>query len=125
VHFRERDEDLAFKGQRCRRCGAVQFPIQRVCESCFAKDDFEPARLADRRGRVLTYTFDYFFPTPEPPTIVTITEIDGARVHLQLVNATPEETRIGLPVELSFRRIHQVGGRPNYYWKATPVPQEA
>ena len=25
-----------------------------------------------------------------------------------------------MPVEFEFRRIHQVGGRPNYYWKATP-----
>lgn len=122
IHFRERDEDVAFKGQRCQRCGAVQFPIQRVCESCFAKDEFQKVRLSDRTGTVVTYTFDYFFPTPDPPTIVTITQVDGARIHLQLVNTTPEETRIGLPVEFELRRIHQAGGRPNYYWKATPLP---
>jgi uncharacterized OB-fold protein len=98
----------------------VQFPVQRVCESCFAKDDFEPYRLSDRDGRLVTYTFDYFFPTPEPPTVVGIVEIDGARVHMQLVNCSPEETKTGLPLEFEFRRIHQVGGRPNYYWKATP-----
>jgi 3-hydroxy-3-methylglutaryl CoA synthase/uncharacterized OB-fold protein len=122
IHFRERDEDLALVGQRCRRCGAAQFPRQRVCESCFAKDAFEPLRLSDKIGRVVTYTFDFFFPTPDPPTIVTVTEVEGARIHMQLVNALPQQTRIGLPVEFSFRRIHQVGGRPNYYWKATPVP---
>jgi uncharacterized OB-fold protein len=98
----------------------VQFPIQRVCETCFAKDEFELVRLAEKTGRVVTYTFDFFFPTPDPPTIVTITEIDGARVHLQLINTTPQQTKIGLPVEFTFRRIHEVGGRPNYYWKATP-----
>jgi 3-hydroxy-3-methylglutaryl CoA synthase len=122
IHWRERDEDLAFRGQRCRHCEHVQFPIQRVCETCFAKDDFELVRLSDRTGRVVTFTFDFFFPTPDPPTIVTITEIDGARVHLQLVNTTPKETRIGLPVEFVLRRIHQAGGRPNYYWKASPLP---
>src|SRR5436309_8160781 len=26
-----------------------------------------------------------------------------------------------LPVELTFRRIHEAGGTPNYYWKCTPV----
>ncbi|MEN8182151.1 MAG: zinc ribbon domain-containing protein [Myxococcota bacterium] len=124
IHFRERDEDVAFRGQQCRRCERVQFPIQRVCESCFAKDDFERVRLSDRSGHVVTYTFDFFFPTPDPPTIVTVTEVEGgARVHLQLVNATPEETRIGLPVEFVFRRIHTAGGRPNYYWKASPLPR--
>lgn len=125
VHFRERDDDLSLRGQKCRACGAVQFPAQRVCESCFAKDAFDGVRLSDRVGRVVTYTFDYFFPTPEPPTVVTVTEIDGARLHLQLVNCTPEQTRIGLPVELLFRRIHTAGGRPNYYWKGSPVEDGA
>jgi len=122
IHYRERDEDISLRGQRCRRCRAVQFPAQRVCETCFAKDDFEAVRLSDRVGQVVTYTFDYFFPTPDPPTIVTITDVDGARLHIQLANCTPEATRIGLPVEFVFRRIHTSGGRPNYYWKASPLP---
>jgi 3-hydroxy-3-methylglutaryl CoA synthase len=122
IHLRERDEELSFCGQKCRRCDAVQFPSQRVCETCFAKDDFERVRLSDRSGTVLTYTFDYFFPTPDPPTIVAVAEVAGARIHLQLVNSTPEETRLDMPVEFEFRRIHQAGGRPNYYWKATPCP---
>jgi 3-hydroxy-3-methylglutaryl CoA synthase len=120
IHYREREEDVAMKGQRCKRCGGLQFPIQRVCERCFAKDDFELVRLAERIGKVVTYTFDFFFPTPDPPTIVTITDVDGARIHLQLVDLAPEDVKIGLPVELVFRRIHQVGGRPNYYWKGVP-----
>ena len=121
IHFRERDEDLSFKGQQCRKCKALQFPCQRVCETCFALDDFNSVRFSDRIGKVVTYTFDFFFPTPDPPTIVTVTEIDGARIHLQLVNCKPEDTAIDMPVEFVFRRIHQGGGRPNYYWKCTPV----
>ena len=121
VHFRERDDDLSLRGQKCRQCSAVQFPAQRVCESCFTKDDFDSLRLSDRTGHVVTYTLDYFFPTPEPPTIVTITEVEGARIHLQLVNCSPEQVKIGLPVEFVFRRIHTGGGRPNYYWKGSPV----
>ncbi len=122
IHFRERDDDLSLRGQQCRACSAIQFPAQRVCETCFAKDDFESVRLSDRIGRLVTFTFDFFFPTPEPPTIVTVTEVDGARIHLQLVNCKPEDTKIGLPVEFVFRRIHQSGGRPNYFWKGSPVP---
>ena len=86
IHFRERDEDVSFKAQRCRACSTLQFPIQRVCETCFKKDDFELVRLSDRVGEVVTFTFDFFFPTPDPPTVVTICDIDGARVHIQLVN---------------------------------------
>jgi 3-hydroxy-3-methylglutaryl CoA synthase len=120
IHFREREDEIAFKAQKCGACGALQFPAQRVCESCYAKDDFEFVRLSDKIGAVVTFTFDFFFPTPDPPTIVSITDIDGARVHLQLVNITAEEVRPGMPVEFEFRRIHQVGGRPNYYWKGVP-----
>jgi 3-hydroxy-3-methylglutaryl CoA synthase/uncharacterized OB-fold protein len=123
VHFRERDEDLSLAGQRCRRCGALQFPRQRVCESCFAKDDFERAVLAGRRGRVVTFTLDFFFPAPEPPTAVAIVDVDGARLHMQLAELEPGQVRIGLPVEFRFRRIHEVGGRPNYHWKAVPAEE--
>ncbi|MFQ5416130.1 MAG: zinc ribbon domain-containing protein [Myxococcota bacterium] len=122
AHHRDRDEDIALRGQRCHSCDAIQFPAQRVCETCFRKDDFEPVRLSDRVGKVVTYTFDYFFPTPDPPTVVTVTDVDGARMHLQLVDCLPDETRIGLPVEFTFRRIHESGGRPNYYWKVRPLP---
>jgi uncharacterized OB-fold protein len=94
--------------------------MQRVCELCFAKDDFERVRLSDRAGKVVTWTFDHFYPAPDPPTIVAVVDVEGARVHLQLVNTRPEDVRLGLPVEFSFRKIHEVGGRPNYYWKATP-----
>jgi hydroxymethylglutaryl-CoA synthase len=123
VHFRERDDDVSLRGQKCRSCGKIQFPAQRICETCFAKDDFTRVRLSDKVGHVVTYTFDFFFPTPDPPTIVTVSEVEGARIHLQLVNCRPEDTRIGLPIEFEFRRIHQGGGRPNYYWKGTPLPE--
>ena len=121
VHFRERDSDIGFKAQKCRACGALQFPPQRVCESCFAKDDFELRRISDRTGRLVTWTLDYFYPTPEPPTAVGVVDIEGARVHMQLVNLAAEDLRSGLPLDFHFRCMHRVGGRPNYYWKAAPA----
>ncbi|MBY0401655.1 OB-fold domain-containing protein, partial [Myxococcota bacterium] len=122
ILFRERDDDLSFKGQQCQKCRAIQFPAQRVCETCFAKDQFEQVRLSDRTGRVVTYTFDFFYPTPNPPTIVTIVDVDGARIHLQVIEIKPDEMKIGQEIEFVFRRIHESGGRPNYYWKGIPKP---
>jgi 3-hydroxy-3-methylglutaryl CoA synthase/uncharacterized OB-fold protein len=120
IHFRERDDDIAFRGQVCQKCNSIQFPAQPVCETCFARDEFDPTRLADRWGRVVTYTFDYFFPTPDPPTVVSVVDIDGARVHIQVADCPPEEVEIGMELEFSFRRIHEAGGRPNYFWKGVP-----
>ncbi|MEE8310792.1 MAG: OB-fold domain-containing protein [Candidatus Binatia bacterium] len=122
VHYRDRDADIGFRGAQCRRCGQLHFPAQRVCYQCAAKDDFEPARLAGRGGRVMSYTFDYFFPTPEPPLVATMIEIDGGcRVWMQMADVSPDELRCDLPVEFVFRKIHETGGKPNYFWKCTPV----
>jgi hydroxymethylglutaryl-CoA synthase len=122
ILFRERDDDLSFLGQRCRGCKAIQFPAQRVCESCYSKDEFDSVRLSDRIGKVITYTFDFFYPNPNPPTIVTIVEVDGARIHLQIVDIAPEDLTLGQQIEFVFRRVHESGGRPNYYWKGIPKP---
>ena len=90
IHFRERDEDIAFMRPALHelRPGPVPEPA-RLRAAASRRTTSSRVRLSDRAGRVVTYTFDFFFPTPEPPTIVTITEVDGARVHLQLANARP------------------------------------
>jgi len=122
VHYRDRDEDISFRGHKCRRCGTMQFPFQRVCFQCFAKDELEPVRLSDRHGKLMSFTFDFFAGSPDPPLIVTMTEIDGgARVSMQMTDASPREVKLDLPVEFTFRKIHEYGGTPNYFWKCTPV----
>lgn len=122
AHWRDRDEDISFKAQRCNRCGTEQFPFQRICYRCHAKDDHEAVRLTDRTGRLLSFSFDHFHPSPETPTIAGMFEIEGGcRVYLMMADALPEEVRLDLPVELTFRKIHEAGGKPNYFWKASPL----
>ena len=122
VHFRDRNEDISFHGHKCRKCGTEQFPFQRVCFKCFAKDNFDEVRLSDRHGKLMSFTFDFFAGSPDPPLIVTVTEVDGgARVYLQMTDASPKEVKLELPVEFTFRKIHEYGGTPNYFWKCTPV----
>jgi 3-hydroxy-3-methylglutaryl CoA synthase/uncharacterized OB-fold protein len=125
IRFRERDADISFLAARCTSCGQLHFPKQRVCAKCFTKDGWEPYRLSDRRGKLLAYTFDFFFPAAEPPTIMVMTEVDGCRVHVQMTNARPAEIKLEQPVEYVFRKIHDAGGKPNYFWKASPIADEA
>ena len=120
VHFRERDADIAFVGGRCTHCETAHFPAQRVCIRCHRRDEFARLRLSDRRGRVMSYTFDHFHPAPEPPTVAGIVDIDGCRVYLMMADVDPDDVRCDLPVEFSFRKIHGAGNKPNYFWKATP-----
>jgi hydroxymethylglutaryl-CoA synthase len=122
IHYRDRNEDISFHGQRCRRCGQEQFPFQRVCFTCHARDDFDEVRLADRTGKVLSHTFDFFAGSPDPPLIVTMVEAEGgARIYLQMTDAAPAQAKLDAPVEFTFRKVHEFGGTPNYFWKCTPI----
>ncbi|HNN87813.1 MAG TPA: zinc ribbon domain-containing protein, partial [Pseudomonadales bacterium] len=127
VHFRERDEDLSLEGQQCAHCGTHQFPKGRVCVRCHSKDQWTPACYSDLSGKVVTYTLDAFFPSPEPPTAVGIVEVvnadgsSGPRIHMQIGETSAKDIAVDLPVEFTFRCIHRVGLRPNYFWKCTPV----
>ncbi len=121
IRMRERDADIGLLGAACEKCGQVHFPRPRVCYKCHARDQWKPYRLSDKSGEVLAYTFDYFFPTPEPPTIMTVTDVDGCRLHLQLADVAPDQVRLELPVRFMFRKIHEAGGKANYFWKAVPT----
>lgn len=120
IHFRERAENLRLQGQRCL-CGEPQFPRGRVCIRCGNKDQFTPEDFAERGASLVTYTLDAFFPSPTPPTMVGIVQVDdGPRIYLQVTDLTDETPRLGMRLRFAFRRIHEVGKRPNYFWKALP-----
>jgi 3-hydroxy-3-methylglutaryl CoA synthase len=121
IRFRERDADIALLAGRCKKCGQLALPRPRVCIKCRSKDEWEWFRLSDKRGRVLSYTFDSFFPAPEPPTIMAMTDVEGCRLNIQLADVRPEEVKLDMPVEYVFRKIHDAGGKPNYFWKARPA----
>src|SRR5947208_4498117 len=116
-HFRDRDDELTLAGLRCRRRRCPQYPRQRVCFRCFARDDFERVRLSDKIGAVKSFTFDNFAGSPSPPLVATVVAVEGQRLYLQLTGASPKEVKLDLPVELTFRKMHEAGGTPNYYWK--------
>ena len=120
-HYRDRDVDVSLLGQRCRRCGQVQFPHQRVCYRCRARDEFESVRLSDKVGTVKSFTFDNFAGSPNPPLVAGIVDVEGARLYVQMTDVSPKEVKLDMPVELTFRKIHEAGGAPNYFWKSTPL----
>lgn len=122
IHFRERDENLSLEGHICS-CGSHQFPKERVCIRCGGIDKWQSdVCYSEKTAKVKAYSFDYFFPSPEPPTAVTIVEVDdGPRIYMQMAEFTQEQIDVDMPVSFVFRRIHQVGGRPNYFWKCCPL----
>ncbi len=119
--WREGDKNVRLYGGRCRACGYVQYPAQRVCVECRARDDNEPVRLSDRAGELFTYSMDYIAGAVDTPLVVAVVDFDGGgRVLCMMTDRELEEVRVGMPVEMSFRKLRVVNGIHNYYWKAIP-----
>jgi 3-hydroxy-3-methylglutaryl CoA synthase/uncharacterized OB-fold protein len=113
---------FAFVGTKCDDCGQVHVPPRRVCVGCGATDHMSRAALAQRPGRVATYTVDRLAYSPSPPMIDAVVDFEGGgRYTLEVADAAPEEVDIGTPLELTFRRLYTAGGVHNYFWKARPA----
>ncbi len=120
--WRSRRSLLSLYGGKCRSCGTVQFPLQRVCHICRTKDDFEEVPLSRLRGKIFTYTKDYMAPSGELPAIMSVLDLDnGCRFFCQMTDRDPDEVDLDMEVELTFRRVFDYGDYANYYWKCRPV----
>ena len=120
--WREGDQNIRFYGAVCNKCGYVQYPPQRVCVECQTRDDSTPIRLSDQPGTVFTYSLDYLAGTVDTPLAVVVVDFEpGGRVLCMMTDRETSEVRIGLPVEMSFRKLRVVNGIHNYYWKAVPL----
>ena len=120
--WRERDANLRLHGVKCKVCGTIQYPPQRVCTKCHAKDQFEPYRLSDKKAKIFTFSMDYItYPVLERPVVnVTIDFDGGGRALLYMTDREAEQVECGMPVEMSFRKLFVRDGIHNYFWKAIP-----
>jgi 3-hydroxy-3-methylglutaryl CoA synthase len=117
---REERQNFRLYGQKCGDCGAISYPRRHLCWQCSSArlDDY---RLS-RRGTVFTFTKDHLVPNPDPPTIMVAADLEGGgRFYAQLADADPATVEIGMPVELTFRRIHEGEDLVNYFWKFRPA----
>jgi len=119
---RRADWKFGLVASTCTRCGTRSLPPNRVCQACHAVDEMVPEPLADVPASVATYTVDRLAYTPSPPVLTVVLDFDGGgRMRCQLTDAVPDEVRIGLRVEMTFRRLVTAGGVHNYFWKARPI----
>ncbi|OGW16549.1 MAG: hypothetical protein A3G93_03845 [Nitrospinae bacterium RIFCSPLOWO2_12_FULL_45_22] len=120
--WRERDKNLRFYGGKCRECGTIQYPPQRVCTRCHTKDQFDSIRLAEKRGELFTYAMDYIAGTVDVPLVISVVNFEGGgRILCAMTDRDIGEIKIGMPVAMSFRKLYSAGGIHNYFWKCTPI----
>jgi 3-hydroxy-3-methylglutaryl CoA synthase len=126
---REVPWEMRLTGTRCLNCGTPQYPPQRVCIQCRHKDEREPYRFTDVPARVFSFSHDYVMESLDSPVTVTFIDFEGGgRIMCDMTDRDPDDVAVGMPVELSFRRLYYVNGVYNYWWKCQPVrcrPTEA
>ncbi|NGQ93589.1 hydroxymethylglutaryl-CoA synthase family protein [Brevibacillus sp. SYP-B805] len=122
--YRNYEQNLGLYGSKCLACGTPQFPQQRVCTRCQAKDRMEAYRFYGKPAKVATFTIDHLAASPAPPTVFAVVDFaGGGRMLCEVTDCDPHEMRIGMEVEMTFRRLYQAGGIHNYFWKAKPKRQ--
>jgi len=122
--WRDRRAVMALVGTKCTSCGTPQFPPQRICVTCGAIDRMTDYRFSDKTGKVFTYTGDMLAFSVDPPAIYGIVDLDGGgRLYLDFTDCRIESIKVGMPVELSFRRKYhdRHRGISGYFWKAVPL----
>lgn len=120
--FYAKDESqiVRLHGSACRHCGARQFPVAQVCVGCQKSDGLEETALA-RNGVIYTFSEDRLYPSPFPPTVMAVVDLDGGgRIYCEMVDVEPSEVKIGVAVELTPRKLKEGGGLYHYYWKCSP-----
>ena len=120
--FRERERNLRFIAAKCRACGTVQYPPQRVCTKCGRRDDFDHVRLADKPATLFTYALDYIAGSMDVPLVVCIVNFaGGGRALMTMTDRLIEDIEVDMPLDMSFRKLYEAEGIHNYFWKCTPV----
>jgi 3-hydroxy-3-methylglutaryl CoA synthase len=124
--FRERRSILSLCGSKCKRCGTPQYPAQRVCVNpdCGAVDEMESYRFSDKNGIIFTYTGDNLAASIDPPAIYGFVDFDGGgRFWFDLTDCDLDSVKVGMPVQMTFRRryVDEASGVYGYSWKAAPI----
>ena len=121
--WRDRNWVYRCHGHHCQNCGKTQFPLQKRCMYCQAEEKFlEEVPLADRKGVLFTYSMDERTAVIDPPNVLAAVNLEGdVRVFSQMTDRDVNNIKVGMPMEMTFRRIHDALGVHNYFWKCRPA----
>jgi hydroxymethylglutaryl-CoA synthase len=123
--WRERKTILALYGVKCKKCGTPQMnqigQTVRVCVKCQTKDQFEPYRFADKKAKLFTYSVDQLMPTLNPPGVNGVIDFEGGgRLICEFTDCDIDKIKVGMTMEMTFRKMFTSRGIHNYFWKAKP-----
>jgi hydroxymethylglutaryl-CoA synthase len=128
-NHREGNFLLRMHGAKCKVCGTVEYPIWLSCiePKCMATGQMEELKL-QKRGKIFTLILDHleggdYYETPIPRCVIDLD--GGGRILLNMTDCVPKDVKIDMYVEMTFRKVHEGGEFPNYYWKCRPIRERA
>ncbi|MBN1830652.1 MAG: OB-fold domain-containing protein [Deltaproteobacteria bacterium] len=124
--WRERKIISTLTGVKCRKCGTPQIHTIgqniRICVQCQSKDNFDEYRFSDKKATLFTYAIDHLQPTKNPPGLNGAIDFEeGGRLLCELTDYDLDKVEIGMPVEMTFRKMTLDDDFINYFWKAKPI----
>ncbi|MDY7037080.1 MAG: zinc ribbon domain-containing protein [Thermodesulfobacteriota bacterium] len=122
--WRDWDEVVRFYGSKCKSCGTIQYPPQRACTKCHVVDDFDKIRLSDQKGSLFTFSIDFVTNPLDKQMVISVVDFDcGGRAVLVMTDRDPKGIRLGMPLEMSFRKLfyNKNEGIHNYFWRCVPA----
>ena len=127
VLWRKNKMILGLVGGKCKECGTPQFPKMDICvnPACGAYHSQEDYEFADMPARVKTFTADMLSVSVDPPAIYGMVQFeDGGRMVADFTDCELDDLKVGLPVQMVFKRkgVDKARGFVNYFWKAVPLP---
>lgn len=128
--YRHRAAILGLVAGRCEVTGSVHFPPSRISydQGKPLQDTQKPHKLAERNGKVLSWSAEFLSFHRSPPHTYGQVDFDGGgRILMEFTDIAGGDIESGTDVEMTFRikDVDDRRGYTRYFWKATPLRASA
>ena len=128
-YWREIPQRYRLEGVKCTKCNELYFSRYVICPNCKSRE-LEKMTCSDH-GKVITYTVIHVAPSRfelQTPYVLGLVELeDGIRLTARITDCNLEDVKVGMPVEVTFRRVRESGasGIIKYGYKFRPLIKSA
>ena len=113
-------------GSNCENCGSSYFPQTEVCPKCRRKGRLTPIEFSGK-GTIYSYSILHsgspFFENSTPYVLALVQLEEGPKVMSHIVDCDHDKVRIGMEVEVCFRKLFELekSGIISYGFKFRPI----
>ena len=120
--------DPYLEGQKCRECGAIFLGERGTCSKCGKTGSFESKKLSNRGELYVFSIIHRSFPGIEVPYVSAIVDLEGGgsiKGNLIGVDPEPSKIRMGMPVEVVYKKAPRKDAEGNEYLTYYFQPKKA